>query len=54
MEISSKDLEELLDEAVTKARNRRGLFKSTVFRRINVSDAGNDPFSGMLYSEGML
>lgn len=47
MEISSKDLEELLDEAVTKARNRRGLFKSTVFRRINVSDAGNDPFSGL-------
>lgn len=51
MEISSKDLEDLLDKAVTRARKRRGLSKSTLFSRINVSYVGNDPFSGMVYSE---
>jgi hypothetical protein len=48
VELSSKDLEDLLEKAVSRAQQRRGLFKSTVFQRINIPDAVNDPFSGTL------
>lgn len=47
VELSSKDLEDLLEKAVSRAQQRRGLFKSTVFQRINIPDAVNDPFSGL-------
>ncbi|KAG0576332.1 hypothetical protein KC19_5G072100 [Ceratodon purpureus] len=47
VELSSKDLGELLEKAVSRAQQRRGLFKSTLFQRINIPDAVNDPFSGL-------
>ena len=51
VELSSKDLGDLLEKAVSRAQQRRGLFKSTVFQRINIPDAVNDPFSGMFWTE---
>ncbi|XP_024399465.1 protein EXECUTER 2, chloroplastic isoform X1 [Physcomitrium patens] len=47
VEISSKNLGDLLEKAVTRAQQRRGLFKSTLFQRINISASENDPFSGL-------
>ncbi|KAL2635820.1 hypothetical protein R1flu_007299 [Riccia fluitans] len=43
----SKEMGEIIRLAVTQAQRRRGLAKSTSFRRINVSEAGSDPLSGL-------
>ncbi|BBN03869.1 hypothetical protein MPTK1_3g00210 [Marchantia polymorpha subsp. ruderalis] len=43
----SKEMGEIIRLAVTQAQRRRGLSKSTSFRRINVSEAGSDPLSGL-------
>lgn len=48
VELSSQDLGDLLQKAVSRAQQRRGLFKDTLFHRINIPDAVNDPFSGTL------
>lgn len=51
VELSSEDLGDLLEKAVSRAQQRRGLFRDTLFNRINIPDAVNDPFSGKLEFE---
>jgi len=45
LENSSKDIIGILQSAVTRAQQRRGLLKKTLFHRIDLSGTGNDPFS---------
>jgi len=54
VELSSQDLGDLLEKAVSKAQQRRGLFKDTLFHRINIPDDVNDPFSGTINLESRL
>lgn len=50
LENSSKDITGILQSAVTRAQQRRGLLKKTLFHRIDLSGTGNDPFSGKFIS----
>ncbi|XP_024394530.1 protein EXECUTER 2, chloroplastic isoform X2 [Physcomitrium patens] len=43
----SKEMGEIIKLAVSQAQRRRGLFPSTNFRRINVSDSSTDPLCGL-------
>ena len=47
LEELSKNMGEVLRLAVSQAQRRRGLFKCTSFRRIDLSGTSKDPFSGM-------
>jgi len=43
----SKEMGEIIRLAVSQAQRRRGLFTSTNFRRINVSESSTDPLCGL-------
>lgn len=49
MEQVSKEMGEIIRLAVSQAQRRRGLFKSTSFRRINVSESTTDPLCGAYF-----
>ena len=42
----SKEMGEIIRLAVSQAQRRRGLFTSTNFRRINVTQSSTDPLCG--------
>jgi hypothetical protein len=42
----SKEMGEIIRLAVSQAQRRRGLFTSTNFRRINVTESSTDPLCG--------
>ena len=50
LENSSKDLTGILQSAVTRAQQRCGLLKKTLFHRIDLLGTRNNPFSGKFIS----